>query len=281
MAIGTVYAIAVSCQFHDWLYRSKSSSVVGLGVFILIEGTIATRDLMLTYFNIERYFAVCRPILYQRLDWMKRGWIVAAVLWICGILAILPKALVLHPYLCLDNTRAVFYTTSPSLVYFSALAVVFPVVLFITIATLIILIQKKLRGLSRRRGSAIGEEMKRSSKYIACTSLLFYVTFTPGLIFLGVSSLEFPILYKYIMVFVAALCESSYGILNVFLYVYQHPAYLQQVKSLLCNETLLPPRNSSSTNKTSGISSNPCSSTATSKETVFDNLSINLSAAEK
>jgi len=96
----------------------------------------------------------------------------------------------------------------------------------------------ELKRMSRRAiQPAEDEELKKAGKYVLLTSILFYLSFFTTIISMGVRKLgELPEEKTKLNDLSAFIVQGLYGVLNVVLFIYLNPSYIQHLNKLLrCN----------------------------------------------
>jgi len=209
----------------------------GSKVFLLLVSiptfiSVTIRNSVLALASYERYVAICTPFRYATNKLVQHLAVGYTIIWsVSFVLSVIIKALYFEQ-ICVDDFGLTLSNKSP--IATAIKLPLFGVPAVITIGTLA-KVGVELKQMSRRAAQPVEDEaLMKAGKYVLLTSILFYLSFFPPLVAMGARGLgKLPEEKAGLIDISAFIVQGLYGTLNVILFIYLNPSYIQQVIRLL------------------------------------------------
>lgn len=188
-------------------------------LFIIMQTSTICRYCALALATIERYYAVCRPFLYNTNKLVNNIRIVSLVVWITSLLVAMSKFLEVH---------GIIDSKIGHIVMFVFLAIPTSITSYLSVR-----VWMELRSMAQRNTSQQDQSLKNSSRYVLLTSAMFYSILVPFFIYVIIfSASDIPVPVDNLIMGILLIAQSMYGILNVILYAVMNTTYLAPLLTL-------------------------------------------------
>jgi len=231
--------LQVDCSLkHSILEHGEViSKILLVGIAIPYMMSLTLRNSVLALASYERYVAICTPFKYVNNKVVQHLAVGYIFIWIVSfVISAIMKSVAFGKY-CVDDLVLTFPTLSTLTIAVQIMLLSAPAV--VTIVTLG-KVGVELKQMSRRAVQpAEHEELKKAAKYVLLTSILFYLSFFLTLAGIGARKLAKLSDEKAKLLHISAfIFQGLYGTLNVILFIYLNPTYIQQIIKLLkCKQT--------------------------------------------
>jgi len=202
-----------------------------LGIAIPTFISVLSRNSVLALASYKRYVAICTPFKYATNKFVQHLAVGYSVTWVASlVISVIIKSLYFEHF-CVNDFGLTFSNQTPL-----ATAVQLPLFGIPAVVTIVTLgkVGVELKRMSRRAVQpAEDEELKKAGNYVLLTSILFYLTFFPPIIAMIAKKLDKLSEDKTKLIDASAfIVQGLYGTLNVILFIYLNPSYIQQLKKL-------------------------------------------------
>jgi len=234
-----MFILQVDCSLKLSIleHEEEISKILLVGIAIPYMMSLTLRNSVLALASYERYVAICTPFKYVTNKVVYHLAVGYIFIWVVSfVISAIMKSLAFGKY-CVDDLVLTFPTLSTLTTAIQMIFLTIPAV--VTIVTLG-KVGVELKRMSRRAVQpAEDEELKKAGKYVLLTSILFYLSFFPTLAGIGARQLaKLPEEKAKLIDISAFIVQGSYGTLNVILFIYLNPSYIQQMRKLLkCKQT--------------------------------------------
>jgi len=206
-------------------------------IFAAMGCGIVLRYFVLLLSSIEKYIGVCQPYKYSTHFFINHFFInnfkcVAGLTYSFGLL--IPIALSMIPEIKFCWTSLTIQITPQTrehkVVY--ALFATQNLILSLLISVVLVKVWKELK-LMIQRSSSEDKLIISASKYVIWSYLVYQLNFLFVLVFLVCQTFNSLSTFTIAVEAPSAIFLSMYGIANIFMFIYFHPKYICQVKSML------------------------------------------------
>jgi len=196
--------------------------------------------------SIEKYIGVCHPYRYGTHFFIKNIKSMTVVFFFLGFLNFFASNIML-PKLEFCWTPIAIQSVSREMGYsvvYMLYALALRALSFIT-SFFLVKVWKELKLMSQRNLPE-DELVISASKYIIWSYLLYQLHFSLVVVFLICQSFSLLTKFTVVLETISASLFSFYGIVNVFMFIYFHPKYIDHVKNILrmgtCSRRVVRPR---------------------------------------
>jgi len=229
-----MFILQVDCSLKHFILKQEEIFSQGFLIGIMIPSimTMILRNSVLALASYERYVAICTPFKYATNKVVQHLAVGYIIIWVASlVISVIINFIDIIQYCIYD-----LGLTQPkqSLLVSVIQFPLFGVPAVITVVTLG-KVGVELKRMSRRAiQPAEDEELKKAGKYVLLTSILFYLSFFPTLAGMVVRRLgKQPEAQSGLVDISGFIVQGVYGTLNVILFAYLNPSYIQQIRKLL------------------------------------------------
>jgi len=227
-------AVFFSCKLKEIVKQLQMPTAhwVSKSLILAIGCGTFSRVLVFLVSSIEKYIGVCHPYRYGTHFFVKNIKSMTVVFYFLGFLNffasnMLPKLeFCWTPIAIQIVSREMGYSVVYMLYALELLALSFITSVFL------VKVWKELKLMSQRNLPE-DELVISASKYIIWSYLLYQLHFSLVVVFLICQSFSFLAKLTVVLETISASLFSFYGIVNVFMFIYFHPKYIDHVKNIL------------------------------------------------
>jgi len=182
--------------------------------------------------SIEKYIGVCQPYKYSTHFFINNFKCVAGLTYTLGLLSPIALGMVPEIQFCWTSVtlQVVPQTLEYKLVY--SLFAVQSFILSLLISVILVKVWKELKVMSQRNSSE-DKLLISASKYIIWSYVVYQLNLLFVIVILICQTFNLISTFAITVEAISAIFVSMYGIVNICMFIYFHPKYIDHVKSIL------------------------------------------------
>jgi len=200
--------------------------------FAGVGGGAVLRFLAFLLSSIEKYIGVCKPYKYSTHFFIKNFKCLTALINIFGLLSLIALGMIPEIEFCWTS---LIIQIIPSTLEYKVVYSWFAVqnfTLSLLISVILVKVWKELKAMIQRNSSE-DRLVISASKYIIWSYVVYQLNLLFVIVVLICQTLNFFSSLAITVEAIIAIFVSMYGIVNIFVFIYFHPKYIDRVKSIL------------------------------------------------